>query len=715
MRRIVPITAAAGAFIVLMILAPGAAWADKRVALVIGNSTYQSVPQLANPSRDAEAVGQMFRDAGFDSVDVEENLGNLDFKRAVRKFETVADQADIAVIYYAGHGLEISGTNYIIPIDAKLASDRDAEDEAISLERVVSSADGAKKLHIVILDSCRDNPFTVSMRRERKTANRSISSGLGKIEPTSSDTLIAYAAKAGSTAEDGEGKHSPFTGAILKSLTVPGLDIRLAFGRVKDDVMKATGGRQEPFVYGSLGGDSIPLMPAAAVSQNVPISDIKADYELVEKIGSRKAWEVFLGTHPSGFYSDLARAQIDRIDNPATAQSRSGSAPYALASLGPTTTTPARESSSKERLEWEKVKDSTDISALQAFIKRFRDAPLAISAQQRIDMLKQAARERQEKEQAERDAAKKAAEDARLLAEQNKAALAAAKKHEEEERLAKAAEAEQKARAAEAQRKADEARRLAEEAERTKAAEAAAALRLASEKQAREAEAERQKAEAASAREAVCEREQRTLVELTAKGSEGSGLDELRSFARTVSCGRLGPIVVATLDRFVDETAKRAAASPNSPELIRSAQTQLARIGCFGGKPDGALSSATKGALDRYLTSKGRASTDLAVTQELVSELTQQSGRVCPLECKAGETASGDVCIANKKEPAPAVASHRRNQDEETPASRNRTKTQASRPQPSHAAAEAPQARQQASAKPNSAAGGSGNMVGVGF
>src|SRR5258708_2435684 len=252
-RRLVPMAAMIGGAILSMVLAPDAAWADKRVALIVGNSTYQTVPQLPNPSRDASAVAKMFRDAGFDSVDLQLNVGNLEFKRSIRKFEALADHADIAVIYYAGHGLEISGNNYLIPVDARLASDRDADDEAIPLERLVSSADGAKRLRLIILDACRDNPFVGKMRRERsRTATRGVKCGCGKVEPTSTDTLIAYAARAGSTADDGDGEHSPFTTAILRDLPVPGLDVRLAFGRVRDAVLKQTSNRQEPFVYGSL-------------------------------------------------------------------------------------------------------------------------------------------------------------------------------------------------------------------------------------------------------------------------------------------------------------------------------------------------------------------------------------------------------------------------------------------------------------------------------
>jgi len=409
-KRLFSMLAMIGAAISSMAFASDPAWADKRVALVVGNSGYQTVPQLPNPSRDASSVAKMFRDAGFDSVEVKLDVGNLEFKRAIRRFETTADQADIAVVYYAGHGLEIGGINYLIPVDARLASDRDADDEAIPLERLVSSADGARRLRLIILDACRDNPFVTTMRRERKTASRAVIAGLGKVEPTSTDTLIAYAAKAGSTADDGTGEHSPFTTAVLRNLPVPGLDVRLAFGRVRDEVLKATANRQEPFVYGSLGGGNISLVPAPAKPLEAPVSDVKADYELVQKIGSKRAWDVFLGTHPTGFYADLARAQIEAISE----QER-----IRVASLPPPPG-PGRETPSKEALEWDKVKDSTDVAALQRFIKRFADSPLAINAQQRVDLLNKAAQEREEQARAAREAARKAAEEAQRLAEARK-------------------------------------------------------------------------------------------------------------------------------------------------------------------------------------------------------------------------------------------------------------------------------------------------------
>ena len=744
-----------GGAILSMVLAPDVAWAaDKRVALIVGNSTYQTVPQLPNPSRDASSVAKLFRDAGFDSVEIQINVGNLEFKRSIRKFEALADHADIAVVYYAGHGLEIGGTNYLIPVDARLASDRDADDEAIPLERLVSSADGAKRLRLIILDACRDNPFINIMRRERKVATRAVVAGLGKVEPTSTDTLIAYAAKAGSTADDGDGDHSPFTTSLLKNLTVPGLDVRLAFGRVRDDVLKITGNRQEPFVYGSLGGGNISLVPPPQVPRETPVGDIKTDYELVEKVGTARAWQVFLATHPTGFYADLARAQIERL-TPQQPQ---------LASLQPSAPQPNRESSSREALEWDKVKNSTDLSELQKFIKRFPDAPLSISAQQRIDILKKAAQEREDRARAEREATQKAAEEAVRQAEQKAAAkkredderrareaeaeqkakvaaaeLAAAKKRQEDESRARAAEAEQQAKAAEAERKAAEARQKAEEAARNKAAAEAAALRAASEKQARQAEAERKKAELASAQEAACKKEQGKFEELVAKGSEGSGIDDLKSFSRTVTCDRLGSQIVAALDKFNAEAAKRAATLPNSPQLIRSAQTQLARLGCLAGKIDGSLST-TKSAIGRYLSVQGKSSSGSDVTEALVADLTKQTARICPLECKTGETAKGETCVASEKPAAPATASRRNNDDEDDARARRKQSSRKSddeedarsrrkqsnrqpeREEPRRAPPEAPRARQQVIARPTNVSGGGGGggggshtMIGVGF
>src|SRR3954469_23448800 len=744
-KRLVQLAAAIGGFFLAMVLATNVAWAEKRVALVVGNSNYQTVPQLPNPSRDATAVAKMFRDAGFDTVDTLINVGNLEFKRAIRKFETIADQADIAVVYYAGHGVEISGVNYLIPVDARLASDRDSEDEAIPLERLVGSADGAKRLRLIVLDACRDNPFVKSMRRERKTASRAVSAGLGKAEPTSTDTLIAYAAKAGSTADDGDGLPRPFTTSVLKNLTVPGLDVRLAFWRVRDEVLKMTDSRQEPFVYGALGGGNIALVPAPTLAREAPASDIKADYELVQQIGTKRAWEVFLGTHPTGFYADLARAQIEALSPKGNVN---------LAAL-PQPPTQSREVPTRESLEWDRVKDAADPAALQRFITRFPDSPLTVNAQQRIDVLKKAAEEREAQARVEREAARKAAEEARRQAEALKAEHAAARKREDDERRAKAAEAERKA--AEAKQKAERAEkdraaaeaaaqraaseRQAKASEAEQKAKAAAAERkaneekrraeleaveakAASDKQAREAEEARKKVELAAAKEIVCKDEQARLEQITAKGSEGSGIEDLKAFAKALKCDRLGGVVVATLKTFAGEAAKRAARQPNSPELVRSAQTELVRLGCFGCKIDGPLGAPTSAALGRYMSIGGQPPGNISVTTELVAELAKHSTRVCPIECKAGEVLKGETCVGVEKPKAPAIATRKNEDEEDARPRRKQTSRQPEREEPRRArpAPEPMGARQQAVARPSIVSGGGGGgggraqaIIGVGF
>jgi hypothetical protein len=291
------------------------AMAEKRVALVIGNSSYQHVPNLPNPANDAGAIDLLLKSAGFDVVETRENLGVTEMRRAVRDFSDQVRDADIGVVYYAGHGMEVGGSNYLIPIDATLRRDFDVEDETLSLDRVLQMLEPARRLRLVILDACRDNPFAKSMTRTM--ASRAIGRGLGKIEPTMTDTLIAYAAKAGSTAEDGNGSHSPFTTALLKHLVTPGLDVRIAFGRTRDDVLRATSNKQEPFVYGSLGGATLTLSSLSPddkrTSEIDPDAAASRDYEATAKVGTAEAWDSFLKKFPTGLYSELARAQRRKL------------------------------------------------------------------------------------------------------------------------------------------------------------------------------------------------------------------------------------------------------------------------------------------------------------------------------------------------------------------------------------------------------------------
>ena len=453
--------------LILFVFSP-AALADKRVALVVGIGAYQHAPSLSNPTRDAKAIAEMFQKAGFDAVQARYDVGNLDFKRALREFLDEAKTADIAVVFFAGHGIQIGDQNYMIPVDAKLAREYDAKDEAISLERIVEAIEPAVRLRLVILDACRDNPFIARM--QRRVATRAVApGGLARVEPTFTDTLIAYAAKAGSTADDGNGDHSPFTAALLKHITEPGLDVRLAFGRIRDEVRKTTNDEQEPFVYGSLGGSNISLVPPPPVPKLDAFVQVKGDYELVERINSRKAWEVFINHHKEGMYVDLARERLRMLD------STTGPGEQRVASLPPATS-PAGPTREQDEA-WNRVKDSQDLAVVRRFIERNKSSPHVLAAQSLLENLEKAAREKEAAAETKRltEEARKQAEAKRLAEER---AAAEAKRAEEARKQAEAKRLAEERAAAEAKRLAEEARKQAEARKLTEEQAAAEARKL---------------------------------------------------------------------------------------------------------------------------------------------------------------------------------------------------------------------------------------------
>jgi len=669
------------------------ALAEKRVALVIGNSAYQHAPALPNPSRDAKAMVAMFEKGGFSVVTAQYDAGNLQFKRVIRQFEDAAADADIAVVYYAGHGIEIHGVNYLVPVDARLASDRDADDEAITLDRLVEAADGAKRLRLVILDACRDNPFARTMKRQRTAALRGVTAGLGKVEPTGMNTLVAFAAKGGSPAEDGDADHSPFTAALLDNLFVPGLDVRLAFGRARDEVLKKTSNRQEPYVYGSLGGNSISVVPPpeqqkpdAAIAAVVSDGE-KGDYALVEKIGTKGAWEVFLAQHPKGFYSDLARQQLAKISmTDAGSSTTVRSAPQQqpqpqIAALEPNKQPKAPGPTSEEQREWDKIKNSSNAELFNEFIRRFPDSPLANTARVRRDAIEaearatreredkarlEAARKEEAKRQAEQEAALKRARDESKAAEEAraKAEREAARKREEEERQRKLAEEARTKQAAAEQEAA--LKRAREEAKAAEAARAKAEREAALKRD--EEERQRKVSEAEQTRQEACRREEDRYSALQGQGSKA--IDELKQFEQQLACARLRPLVVATLKQAI---AERDVAGS---ERVRTAQQELARLGCFGGVIDGSLGEGTKSALESYLKQQGRPSKQPEITDALLSELKSQASLVCPLACPPGKIAEGEECVPEQKS-RPIVRDKR---DEEEPSTRRRAKRHEERP-----------------------------------
>ncbi len=309
-----------GVVVILAVLwAAGAAAQEpdgSRVALVIGNSAYELVPRLDNPINDAQAIAEAFDRVGFD-VTLVLDADQVSMRRALQEFELKAALANVAVVYYAGHGIEVDGVDYLIPTDAQLLRDTHVYDEAVPLDRVMVAVEQAHALRLIILDACRDNPF--ASRMERSGTTRSVGRGLARVDDAGS-TLIVFAADAGQVADDGDGDHSPFTAAFLAHMETPGLEVDGMLRLVHDDVLDATDGAQQPVWNASLGRQAVYFVPppptptqTTTVADTTDQADIRADYQAAQAIDTIEAWSAFLRYHPTGLYAELARAALNKL------------------------------------------------------------------------------------------------------------------------------------------------------------------------------------------------------------------------------------------------------------------------------------------------------------------------------------------------------------------------------------------------------------------
>ncbi|MBX9456092.1 MAG: caspase family protein [Rhizobium sp.] len=265
--------------IVMLALATGAAGAANRVALVVGMSKYQTIPSLANAVNDATAIAGKLEGLGFQverAIDLP--LGEL--VEVVSAFSFKAETSDVALIYYAGHGVELNGQNFLVPVDVKITKPSDIGAQAITLKHLLAAVENARKLRIVILDSCRNNPFSDWPVQEVVKAGtddfdsahtRSLRKQ-GLAEPSvDKGTLVVYAAKDGEVALDGEGGHSPFARALIEQLPARNIEIGMMFRQVRDAVLRETKNRQEPHFYGSLSG--VPFFLAGSDANVASLTD----------------------------------------------------------------------------------------------------------------------------------------------------------------------------------------------------------------------------------------------------------------------------------------------------------------------------------------------------------------------------------------------------------------------------------------------------------
>jgi uncharacterized caspase-like protein len=320
------------AAIAVAVLFCSPALASGKVALVIGNSAYRNVAYLPNPVHDAREIGNALERLGFTVTRV--NDASYDqMRRAFLDFGRRARDAEMALVFFAGHGIEVGGENWLIPIDAELKSDTDVEHEALGLKGVMLTVEQTSKLGLVILDACRNNPFAAKMKQSTRT--RSVARGLVQVEPNA-NVLVAYAARDGTLAADGDGRHSPFTIALLRHIETPGLEINFLFRNVRDDVMRATNRAQQPYVYGSLSRDAIFLKPGGPGTAQPPAVGA-AEFELaywnsIKDSVNVVEFESYLKAYPNGAFAALARLRIAELrkkasPEPPVAAPRSGPAP----------------------------------------------------------------------------------------------------------------------------------------------------------------------------------------------------------------------------------------------------------------------------------------------------------------------------------------------------------------------------------------------------
>jgi hypothetical protein len=317
-----------------LLLSGNAALADKRVAFVVGNSAYKNVAPLPNPAVDARSMAKLLRNVGFDVVEGS-NLTRDKMTEKLLDFGKRAENADVALFFYAGHGIAINGTNYLLPVDADLKSEMDVKlGAAINVDLTLEQTMGDAKVKLVFLDACRDNPFAAKIRSAKATRSVSVQAGLAEMK-SGQGTLIAFATGPGQTALDGEaGTNSPFTRALLANIASPGVEIQQAMTRVRAQVNEETNKNQLPWGHTDLIGE-VYLNPVAATAggpaaapntpavASGPVSEVELEFwRSVKESNKPEELNAYLSNYPNGTFKSLALARIASLQNGASTATR---------------------------------------------------------------------------------------------------------------------------------------------------------------------------------------------------------------------------------------------------------------------------------------------------------------------------------------------------------------------------------------------------------
>jgi hypothetical protein len=332
----------------------GRAEAAGRVALVIGNSAYEHVSPLKNPKNDAEAISAMLAQLGF-KVIKGIDLTRAELEAKAREFALSSRGSEVALFYYAGHGLQVNGQNYLAPVDVELADEADLDFQTVSLDTILRNMERERRTNLVFLDACRDNPLARNLARSMGTRSTAVGRGLARTE-SGIGTLIAFATQPGNVALDGDGSNSPFTTALLQHIETPDLDVALLMRRVREDVMAATNDRQVPWSNSSLTGSFAFAGTAAGAAPSAtsqPAANPAAQaWNTIKDTNSRAVLEAFLKEYPEGIYATFAKARLQELG--------SGNKIAALPKLAPEPAAPAVRHAERPRVNDENCSRNGD-------------------------------------------------------------------------------------------------------------------------------------------------------------------------------------------------------------------------------------------------------------------------------------------------------------------------------------------------------------------
>jgi uncharacterized caspase-like protein len=694
MNKLLSLVAMAAAVAFVVVGASVDAWAERRVALVVGNANYKfGNISLANPRNDAEDVSAVLKTLGFE-VKTTVDASKRDMDLALADFARRATDADSALFFYAGHALQFQGRNYLMPTDAELEDEISVRYQTVSLQDVTAALDRANGVKIMILDACRNNPLADRLQKAITGAARSLATtrGLARIDKAQG-MVVAYATAAEEVAQDGQGRNSPFTSALLRRLQEPGLEIEMMFRRVAADVNAQTGGRQRPET-------TISLLSEYYLNQSDRIV-----WDRIKGQDDVAALRDFVNKYPSSPYAIIARNRLELLERLAREREEDARRAREEEKLRREAEERLRDeqlAAQKRKEEDQKRQDALrqqqeDQKRQEALRQQQEDQKRQDALrQQQEDQKRQEALRQQQEDQKRQDALRQQQEDQkrqealRQQQEDQKRQDALRQQQEDQKRqdALRQQQEDQKRQEALRQQQEDQKRQDAlrqQQEDQKEEQRRAAALQQREEQKRQESLRQQQQADLERQRiEQNCRSEEAKLKELEAAGA--AAREQLAKFEIEAGCKALQPMITAALAALPappaanmpppettppDTVAEPPVAKKNHPEQIRQAQSELTRLGCFNGKPDGQLNEATRNAVKALWKHTGKPIVEINITDEFVDELKRLRKEICPPE----------------RRPAAPVASRPSSRSKEVTAapSRPAVAEKPAKPEPPHA------------------------------